>query len=423
MRQLRNEITCLHCWNRFPPEDVLWSSEHRELAGDPLLGSDAQLRFLPNRFDVNGNAIDLKGQVCRELACPRCHLPVPRALLERQPLFVSILGTPACGKSYLLGALATTLRRELPTKFRLGLHDADTVSNQLLVRYEEQLFLSQSPDEEVALGDLIPKTQLHGDLYYSVGSGEHRITYPRPFSFLLEPLEAHPNFAAKDKIQRVLCLYDNAGEHYLPGQDSTSAPGTRHLAESNFLVFVFDPTQDPRWHAAARRANVQVDVPRTQHAGRQEAVLREAASRICKLRGLPDGARHQRPLIVVLSKEDTWREMLPAHDWSLPLTSPNGGIRGVDMARIEEQSRLIRGLLECHIPELIYAAEACFQEVYYLKASALGNRPEYRDGKAFVHPRDIVPSGVSVPILLGLALTTKGIVRKDVASSTASANA
>ncbi len=43
-------------------------------------------------------------------------------MLEMEPLFVSILGAPASGKSYFLTAMTWQLRRTLPTPFQDGLH-------------------------------------------------------------------------------------------------------------------------------------------------------------------------------------------------------------------------------------------------------------------------------------------------------------
>ena len=39
-------VTCPHCWERFPPEEILWISEHVDLLGDRLLGPEQQQRFL-----------------------------------------------------------------------------------------------------------------------------------------------------------------------------------------------------------------------------------------------------------------------------------------------------------------------------------------------------------------------------------------
>src|SRR5271165_2571436 len=121
---LLKRTTCPHCWQQFAPEEVLWISAHADLLGDPLLGREQQQRFLPTRFNIECNALDGKGFVCRSLACPHCHLAVPRALLEAEPLFVSILGTPACGKSYYLTALTWQLRQFLPKEFGVTFGDA-----------------------------------------------------------------------------------------------------------------------------------------------------------------------------------------------------------------------------------------------------------------------------------------------------------
>ena len=96
--RLLTRATCPHCWETFPPEQSLWISEHVELLGDPMLGPERQQRFLPSRFTVDGDAIDARGMICRSLACPHCHLAIPRAMLEMEPLFFSILGSPASGK-------------------------------------------------------------------------------------------------------------------------------------------------------------------------------------------------------------------------------------------------------------------------------------------------------------------------------------
>src|SRR5207302_699308 len=167
---LRRPI-CPHCWTAFSPEDVLFIAAHSDLLGDPRLGPEQLQRFLPTRFDLEGNALDAKGFACQSLACPKCHLPLPRALLETEPLFVSILGTPACGKSYFLTAMTWELRRMLPQQFALTFSDADTISNRSLNEFEELLFLNPKANELICLADLIRKTELQGELYDTVMYG------------------------------------------------------------------------------------------------------------------------------------------------------------------------------------------------------------------------------------------------------------
>jgi hypothetical protein len=414
MRTIRPELTCIHCWTRFAPEQGLWVSEHRDLLGDPLLGPDAQLRFLPSRFDIKCNAIDAMGQICRNIACPSCHLSLPRALLEREPVFVSILGSKGCGKSFFLAAMAKQLRQHLPMRFGLGFSDGDLSANQPLIDYEDKLFLNRDAESELALGELVRPTMLDGHLYYAVQNGENTVAYPRAFSFLVDALESHPNHAHAQQVRRVVVFYDNAGEHFLPGMDSFNSPGTRHLAESRFLLFLFDPTQDPRWHRALKEeAGPSVLPPLNGNTSRQEAVLSEASIRIRRLLRLPDDQRLDRPLIIVLNKADTWLRLLG--EQSLPdCQGPsNSTIWALNIDEITRQSNLLQKLLKKHVPEICFAAESLSSKVYYIPTSALGNMPRYDEhGQAFCRPRDILPWNVTTPFLLGVNLTVNGLIAR-----------
>ena len=94
----RRGIVCPHCWHRFDVEEFLFIARHQSLVGDPVLGADAQQRFLPSRFTPEGNAIDSAGTSCPDMACPRCHLRIPQPASEMPPLFLSSpgqLSTPA----------------------------------------------------------------------------------------------------------------------------------------------------------------------------------------------------------------------------------------------------------------------------------------------------------------------------------------
>ena len=143
------------------------------------------------------------------------------------------------------------LRQVLPIHFNVAFTDADPASNRVLNECEESLFLHPDEAALVPLGNLIRKTELQGELYDTVAYGQQTVSYPRPFLFTMQPREGHP---AGDRARpaRMLCLYDNAGEHFQPGQDTTSSPVTRHLAQSRAIIFLFDPTQDPRFRAACR---------------------------------------------------------------------------------------------------------------------------------------------------------------------------
>ncbi len=407
--QLLPKVVCPHCWKSFAPEEVLWVSSHDDLRGDLRLGAHEHQRFLPSRFDDKGNALDAHGFPCHTLACPGCHLSVPQPLLETETAFVSLLGSTACGKSVFLAAMTWELRRLLPQHFALSLTDTDPAGNRLLAANQEALFMNPRAGEPVALADLIHKTEEQGHLYDTVVYGNQTVSYPRPFLFTLAPTEKHANARAARRISRVLCLYDNAGESFEPGRDTTASPATRHMAQAAFLLFLFDPLQDPRvrmWNQGARAA------PKApERANRQEDILVEAAGRVRRALGLPHNARHDRPLIVVLTKADAWGQLIKDGDWRDPWHVVDGRA-GLDVGKIEQRSQQLRELLLKGCPPLVDAAEAFAKEVVYIPVSSLGRSPEpgKNGGAACIRPGSIRPAWATVPMLYGLCRWVQGVI-------------
>lgn len=409
------QVTCCHCWHPFSPEQGLWVAEHQDLMGDPVLGPDQRQRFLPSRFTPDCHAIDARGFSCHLLACPRCHLVLPRQVLETEQVFVSILGAPASGKSYFLCALTWELRRVLPNEFGLSFADADPELNQSLSDAEAALFLNQEPGRLHPLADLVNKTALEGDLYNQVRFGEQTVKYVRPLLFTLRPDERHPRHDESDRLARILSLYDNAGEHFQPGMDTTASPVTRHLARSRFLLYLFDPTQDPRFRGLILQTETggTVGTPKRDYKP-QVPILQEAATRIRRLANLPQNAKHERPLLVILTKFDQWSTLLQEGTREEPRLRLNSEkISAIDFDRVEQRSVKLRDLLRQTCPELISAAEGFARHVVYFPTTALGwsVMPDPKTGVAVVRPSEIRPYGVSTPLLYALARWMPGLVR------------
>lgn len=411
---IQSRVVCPHCWNAFTPDEALWIAEHPELVGDLRLGPDHPIRFLPTRFNLQCAAIDARGFPCHALACPKCHLAVPRPLFEMPPVFFSILGTPACGKSYFLAAMTQRLRDILPRSFCLGFTDADPVSNHLLHEYESLQFLNPNQDALVA----IEKTDVQGDLYDTVLFGDQRISYPRPFMFTLAPTGKHPNQGVAG-VSRVLCLYDNAGESFLPGSDSASSPVTRHIALSRALMFLFDPTQDMRFR---KLCTGKTDDPQMkerserfarERAVRQDTVLAEAAQRVRRFTGLAQNQKHSRPLIVVVTKCDAWASLLNMDQLPMAWDSkPGAAISAMRLDVVEQISRKVRALLWQVSPEIVSVAEDFASQVLYVPVSATGRGPE-RDpqtGALGFRPRDVNPVWAEVPLLYAMSRWMQGLV-------------
>jgi len=406
--RLLAQVTCPNCWHRFSPDQLLFVATHDSLIGDQIAGPNAYRRFLPSRFTITGDAIDAEGMTCQQVACPHCHLEVGRPLIEVFPFFTSIVGAPASGKSYFLAAMTWSLRH-YAKKMGLVFSDADPTANLQLQQYEETLFLSADGDQPVALR----KTETQGEqLYQSVYRSGQRQTFPRPFQFIVRS-EAHRAGQPRQAVERALVLYDNAGEHFLPGQDATATPVTQHLAKSNALFFVFDPVQDPRFRPLCDASDPQIAhgtrQSETGGTSRQEIILHEMSARIRRYRGLRQDQRHDRPLIVILAKADLWLQDAIAE---APFTA--GDPATLKLGMIDRVSERCRALLAERCPEIVQAAEHFATRVCFIPVSSLGTSPELvdRDGDRFygVRPSLIRPKWAEVPMLWAMSVCVPGLL-------------
>lgn len=403
--------TCPHCWFSFEPGDVLAIASHAELRGDLRLGSDEMMRFLPSHFRTDGIPIDPKGQPAPAIACPNCHLALPEASLDYDPLFVSILGAPACGKSFFLAAMCWTARTLLQKYFRLTFTDADPSINLVLADYERSVFLTPEAEKPVVLANLIRKTQLEGQgLYSSVSYGDYSVRYPKPFMFVVRPNSSHTNAATQKG--NLLCLYDNAGEQFLPGSDSAAAPVTQHLAKSKFLLFLFDPTMDLRF-----RRLFGEEMPAGARSERQESVLSEAIARIRRLNGMRVVDRDSRPLIIVLTKSDLWGPKI-MKNWDIEPWTQSCDRVLLNYGEVMKRSKLLGNLVKKVSPELASLAEGFSSSVTYVAASIVGNRPLQAEGESNqIRPSELRPAGVLTPLLLGLFHANRQLIPVTAGSS------
>ncbi|NLF18361.1 MAG: FHA domain-containing protein [Lentisphaerae bacterium] len=393
----RRGIVCPHCWHRFDVEEFLFVARHQSLVGDPVLGADAQQRFLPSRFTPEGNAVDAAGMSCPDMACPRCHLRIPQAASEMPPLFLSIVGATASGKSYFLTSMTWRLRNTLSRDFAINFTDTDAVNNQIVNDFEETIFLQSASDELVAL----QKTELQGELYNQVLLDGMLINLPKPFMFTVTPSEHHPQYEeVRAKMSRTLVLYDNAGEHFEPGMDSVDNPTTQHLLHSDTIFFLFDPTKDVRFRA--RLSSDDPQVAEGARVQRQEIILTEMINRIKKYSGMRSGVKTAKTLVIIVSKFDVWRDLLdeelPDEPWQWD-TRCNTCV--LDIHLLRQVSYQLRCLLETICPEMVTTAESFAGDVLYIPNSALGHSPELNPdtGMVGIRPRDVKPFWVSVPML------------------------
>jgi hypothetical protein len=426
--ELLAEVTCPNCWHRFPPESSLYIAGHSTLTGDPRLEDRREKRrFMPTRFTPDGAALDIMGTACRDLACPNCHLLVPRVLLERRStVFLSIFGRPSSGKSYFLAAMMRQMKRTLPRLFALGVTEPHPPSNRLAQAYENSLF--NHPNVE-AFSD-IPKTQEAGDQWYQqVKFGDELRQYPRPMFFQIAPLAGHPNGDNAARYARTLCLYDNAGESFEPGKDTPNNPVTQHMARSSGLFFIFDPTQEPLFlrQCSGRTTDPQVeenmrDRGQDSVTDPQHVVLSTASQNVKKYLGREIARQLDVPLMVIVSKFDAWRHLLGGDLPDFHVTpKPQGAgqpvVSGLRISVLEEVSGRIKDLMRELAPEVLSATEQFSRHVYFVPSSATGCAPrvvgrDERSGKPTYKFRvgDLSPHWAEVPLLWMMSRHVAGLV-------------
>jgi hypothetical protein len=400
---LLNRITCPHCWEGSLPEELLRIACHENLQGDLKLGPDYQRRFLPSRFSVRGDALDAFSLPCPELACPHCHLRLPRASLEMEPLFISIIGTPSSGKSFFLVALTECLNSFLPQFFAVHFSDVDIVANGALSKYRETMFRNRDSRSLQPLRNLIPKTdeRQYGHFDTVMQQGVN-VEYPRPFLFGVAPASGHRKEAEIDRISRLLCLYDIAGELCLPGSDSFKKAATHHLACSHLLLFVYDPLQDVQFRKEALNDDA------SRHSLRddpwsQDTILEEMANRIRDYRKLQRKAPIDIRLMVVVTKSDSWRHRIKGQNLiNEPFLNFNVENRKVlDVPRIQTASLAIQEMLAKYSPSIVNKAQA-FSDHLFVPVTSLGFLPQDdpRTNLPSLEPCNIKPNWVTIPLLM-----------------------
>ncbi|MFC1757875.1 hypothetical protein ACFL2H_03785, partial [Planctomycetota bacterium] len=227
-----------------------------------------------------------------------------------------------------------------------------------------------------------------------------------------QPDDGHPHHSRRRLLAKALCLYDNAGEHFLPGGESAGTP-VEHLALSEALLFLFDPTQHPKFR---KQCNSPLADPQMGEHGklyRQDRILLEAAKRIRIQSGWPQDAKYKKPLIVVVTKYDAWCSMIHGERLYLNQVVRKTGtsVTALDITTLRAMSSKVRDVLVKNAREVVQAAENFCSEVIYVPVSALGRSPEINEAAKTlengkkplgIRPRDIDPMWCEVPILYAL---------------------
>lgn len=393
------EFTCPVCWLHFDRGDIMHVAVHDSLRGDPVLGEDAQQRFLATRFNNAGQALDAMGLPCSDTACPHCRRKLPPGFLEMPHHIISIVGDQSAGKSYYLSALTKMLPATLYREFGVVFQDSDPTGNAPVNDMRKALFGARTPAQAK-----LAKTVFEGAMYERLPRQGRMVALPRPFVYTLAPVEPGPDRCA-------LIFYDNAGEHFQPGVNVVEQPGAQHVASAAGIIFLFDPLNSPEFRHELRDSNdPQIEKPIVDQ---QDILLAEMRARIHSLRNLSPGARLQTPVAFVVGKGDIW----------LPLLE--GGIlrdavtRGrLDTDAVAENSDRVRSLLHKLCPAVLANAEALSDNLQFFAASSFGHTPiRLGPGEYVPDPAKLAPFHVESPLLWILSEVCPGILARPLAGS------
>ncbi len=386
--ELGENFKCPYCRTVSDIGDVLSVSVSPSLLGDAVLGEGEQSRFAPTNFTDNGLALDAEGGVCTEIACPCCHMAIPQDLLQMDQIVMSVVGTAGAGKSVFLASSIWQCRQLLRMKFGVGFRDLAPTWNTWIRAYEEKLFFQQ---DDTKLQQ-IEKTDLQAsNISRSVNLRGESVLLPTPSYFRLDG-------GKNGDVERCMVVYDCAGEHFLPGADIHSSLVTLHTLSADSILFLFDPSADPRLRPMLDRGNGTA----SNYAQMQDVLLAELAAKSKKYMGNRGGRKLKQPLLFAVSKADMLRNALPS-DVELYKVNDAGRL-ALDVAALRKVSDETEAFLDKTVPEVAATARDISNDIWFLPVSALGHNP-MREG---VRPCDIKPMWAELPFVFTLA--QRGII-------------
>jgi hypothetical protein len=382
-------IHCTTCWASFEVNQLRYIAEHPTLVSDPVAGEDAMLRFRPSIFDNRGSAIDPEGSSCSSVACPKCRCEFPNKLLYDEILPISVVGSPASGKSCLLASGLRSLRR-LGSKLGYTLIDAAPSLNTHIHELEEKLFPRGTAESSVHIGKTDPSDL---SAYKQIIAGKGEISVPRPI---------HYTWRDGNNQTRTVVFHDTAGEAFTHKNKMSSA--IEHLAASKAIIFVLDPLQDPSTRHLLNKNDPQIDLFEKGGSSRQDLLILESADRIRKLKGLSNKDRLDIPMIIAVNKYDAWASLLKEVDLSnSPLLRDKTGGYSLDEQLINDVNTSMRDMLYDHLPDWMDAIDSFAANPIIIPCAPLGIAPDGDEfGALQINTSALSPVWADIPFLLAI---------------------
>jgi hypothetical protein len=367
---------------------------HDSLRGDPVLGEDAQQRFLATRFNKLGQALDAMGIPSSDIACPHCRRKLPPSFLAMPHHIISLVGDHSAGKSYYLSVLTKVLPATLHRDFGIVFQDSDPTANAPVNDMRKALFGAQVPAQAK-----LAKTGFEGAMYERLPRQGRTVALPRPFVYTLTT-------TTDDHQQQALIFYDNAGEHFQPGVNVVEQPGAQHVASAAAIVYLFDPFNSPEFRRCLKNTkDPQMEEPIVDQ---QDIILSEMRARIQSIRNMQPSESIQTPLAFVVGKCDAWMHLLNGTPIKSPLADGH-----LNSSIIRQNSSRVRDLLYKLCPSAVANAERLSDNVTFFLASSFGHTPvKLGPGEYVPDPAKLDPLFVEVPLLWILSQITPDFLKR-----------
>ena len=227
---------------------------------------------------------------------------------------------------------------------------------------------------------------------------------PRPFTFSLSPVNDPDSATA-------VVFYDNAGEHFEPGRDSEESPGAQHIAYSEGIFFLYDPTYDPNFRRILSEKSSDPQF-RDKRFDQQATLLAQMNSRVKGLLGLDFRNKISKPLAVIVGKCDVWQDLIGRENLKSAVKDGH-----LDLNIIKGLSDLVRAMLLEITPSIVANAESISNNVMYFPVSAFGCSPELlgtdpETGHPILSPdpKKLSPILVEIPTLWVLSQMNNNLI-------------
>lgn len=388
-------ITCPMCWLKFDIGDAMNIATDENLRGDPILGEDEMLRFLPVSFGTGAVALDPSGLPAPDIACPHCRRKLPPNFLDLDLKIFSIVGAPSSGKSYYLSVLIKELKDALIKNFGINFKDLDPSGNMVLTTMKNKLFSADTPESAI-----LAKTAFEGAMYEKYPRFGKMVALPKPLTYSIESLNEDKNTA--------MVFYDNAGEHFEPGLDLEDSPGAMHVASSSAIFFLFDPASNRSFkEKLTNHPDPQLKI--RDRIDQQDTILSEMEVRIKRIVNLDSSAKIEQPLALIINKYDIWKDLLDEDLESYYKDSK------LDLGAVDRNSDRIKAFMLKTEPAIVATAQSLSSNLKYFAISPLGHTPiKIEEGQCqgmiAPDPVKIKPLYVEIPTIWALSKTTENLI-------------